>query len=105
MLDILAAVVEDALVGALVLLLQVFHAQDDGARLAAGPRLEAAPLALGRQVFEALTKEGRGNTYLCSAKGRKKTNKMKNCNLDLGSPKSDLTHHNKRNLNAENMAN
>ena len=54
MLDILAAVVQDALVGALVLLLEVLHAQDDGAGLSVGPGLEAASLALGGQVFEPL---------------------------------------------------
>lgn len=54
MLDILAAVVQDALVGALVLLLEVLHAQDDGAGLSVGPSLEAASLALGGQVFEPL---------------------------------------------------
>ena len=53
-LDILAAVVQDALVGALVLLLEVLHAQDDGAGLSVGPGLEAASLALGGQVFEPL---------------------------------------------------
>ena len=53
-LDILAAVVQDALVGALVLLLEVLHAQDDGAGLPVGPSLEAASLALRGQVFEPL---------------------------------------------------
>ena len=57
MLNILAAVVQDALVGALVLLLKVLNAQDDGAGLSVGPGLEAAPLALRGQVFEALIRE------------------------------------------------
>ena len=57
MLDILAAVVQDALVGALVLLLEVLHAQDDGAGLSVGPGLEPAALALRGQVFEALIRE------------------------------------------------
>ena len=56
-LDILAAVVQDALVGALVLLLEVLNAQDDGAGLAVGPGLEATALALRGQVFEALVRE------------------------------------------------
>lgn len=56
-LNILAAVVQDALVGALVLLLEVLNAQDDGARLTVGPCLEAASLALRGQVFEALGRE------------------------------------------------
>ena len=57
MLDIVAAVVHDALVGALVLLLEVLHAQDDGAGLSVGPGLEPAALALRGQVFEALIRE------------------------------------------------
>ena len=56
-LDIVAAVVQDALVGALVLLLEVLNAQDDGAGLAVGPSLEATALALRGQVFEALVRE------------------------------------------------
>ncbi len=50
--DLAVAVVEDALVGALVLLLQRLHAQDDAVRQPVRPRLEAA--ALERQVLEAL---------------------------------------------------
>ncbi len=55
-LDILAAVVDDDLVGSLVLLLEALDAQDGRVRLAVGPCLEAAALALAGEIFEALNR-------------------------------------------------
>ena len=57
MLNLFTPVAEDALVEALVLLLEGLHAEDGGVGGAVGPGLEAA--ALHRQVLEALQQRDR----------------------------------------------
>jgi hypothetical protein len=54
LLFLAGAIVNDDLVETLVLLFEALDSEDGRVRLAIGPRLEAAALALSREVFEAL---------------------------------------------------